>query len=89
MNPNQIETHLKRRPFIPIREYVSDNSSYEIPHLEFAAICMRELAIGIEHLEDSVPERFVYIDPLHVTRIERLERKKPKKNGKPQRKKKS
>jgi hypothetical protein len=57
---------------------MSDGSSYEIRHPEFALVTQRQIAIGIPAGADDVPERAVYCDPLHITRIEVLPESKPR-----------
>lgn len=51
---------------------MSEGSSYEVRHPEFAFVSRREIAIGIPSQADDMPEYAVYCDPLHVTRIELL-----------------
>ena len=78
MNPTQILQHLRREPFRPIRICLSDGASYEVRHPELALVTRTEVAIALENGKDEVPERMVYCDPLHVTRIEPIDGTKPK-----------
>ena len=73
MSPERILEHLRRRPFRPIRIFLSDGSSYEVRHPELALVTRREVVIGLESAEAEVPERSVFCDPLHITRIELID----------------
>ncbi len=70
MRPKQIYEHLRTRPFVPIRIHISDGSHYDVAHPELALVTQLQIAIAIEPMKDDVPLRFVFCDPLHVTRIE-------------------
>jgi len=71
MRPTEIRRHI-RRPFVPIRIHISDGSAYEVLEPEYVYLDQRELAIGIDIDDSGIPERSVYVDPVHVTRIEPL-----------------
>jgi len=73
MSPDRILDHLRREPFRPIRVYLSDGSSYEVRHPELALVTRRELVIALPSAEDRLPERSVFCDPLHITRIEPID----------------
>jgi hypothetical protein len=87
MTPDEIKSHLKRRPFQPIRVHISDGASHVIRHPEMAFVSRSELIIGLDAGANDIPEQTVYCDPLHVTRIEPLggqaSPNSPKGNGKP------
>ncbi len=84
MNSNQILEHLRREPFQPIRICMSDGSSYEVRHPEMALVTRREVVIALPPQEAKLPERSVFCDPLHVTRIELIDRtKRNRKSTKP------
>jgi len=74
MAPNDIASKLGRQPFQPLRVYLSDGSVYEIPESYFAAVSRTELYLGVEPDETGMPQRSVYCDTRHVTRIEPLVR---------------
>lgn len=76
MRPEQIRNHLRKQPFVPIRVFLSDGSTYDIRHPELAAVSRAEVVIGLGDSADNLPEQFAYCDPIHVTRIEPI-------NGKP------
>lgn len=70
MNPERILDHLRREPFEPFFLYMSDGSSYEIRHPELALVTRRQVIIALPTREGKLPDRTVFCDPLHVTRIE-------------------
>jgi hypothetical protein len=73
MRPTQVRDHLKTRPFRPIRVFVSDGSSYEIRHPEMAYVTASQVMIALEMSEDNLPDRVVFCDPVHITRIEPID----------------
>ncbi len=62
---------------------LSDGSCYDIRHPEMAAVSRNVVAIGLEPIKDDVPDRFAYCDPVHITRIEPLDRTKAKRRKTP------
>ncbi len=85
MRAQRILAHLRKIPFVPIRVFISDGSTYDVRHPENAAVSSAEMVIGLEPFEDDVPHRFAYCDPMHITRIEPINGQKPKR-GKTKRK---
>ena len=69
MAPNEIRSHLRRQPFAPFRLYLSDGASYLVKHPEMAIVSMMDVVIAVGG-EKDIPERVVFCDPRHVTRIE-------------------
>ena len=49
-----------------------------VHHPEMALVTRTEVAIALETTAGDLPERMVYCDPLHITRLEPLNAKKPK-----------
>lgn len=78
MRADEIRAHLRRQPFRPIRVYISDGSSYEVGHPEMMFVTRTEVVIGLDPGDGDIPERSVYCDPVHITRIEPLDGKKRK-----------
>lgn len=76
MRPRQIRAHLKSEPFRPVRVHDSDGSSYDIRHPEMAYVTVSQVMIALEMSEDDVPDKVVFCDPLHSTRIEPLDGRK-------------
>lgn len=72
MVPSQIREHLSRVPFKPLRICLSDGSSHSVHHPENAIVTQYDIAIAIEGESGGLPERLVFCDPAHVTRIEPL-----------------
>jgi hypothetical protein len=70
MRADEISKHLRRQPFRPIRVYVSDGSAYDVRHPELMFVSRSEVVIGLDPGTDVIPERSVYCDPVHITRIE-------------------
>jgi hypothetical protein len=73
MRPADIQEHLRRWPFQPLRVHLSDGSAYDIRHPEMAYVSRTELVIGISAGDSRLPARSVYCDPVHVTRIEPID----------------
>jgi hypothetical protein len=69
MNPKDIVAHLKREPFRPLRICISDGSTYDVPHPEFMIVTRTDVAIALKLTEGDLPDRMVFCDPLHITRI--------------------
>ena len=82
MRPKEILTHLRRQPFAPIRVHVSDGASYDVSHPEMMAVTTAVVFIAQPPEADGVPERSVYCDPVHITRIEPLNGTRPKRRPK-------
>jgi hypothetical protein len=72
----EVQPHVRKRPFVPIRIFLSDGSKHDVRHPEFIFVTQREIAIGTPSHGDEIPERSVYIDPIHITRIEPINGKK-------------
>lgn len=70
MTPEAIREHLRRQPFQPFRMCLSDGSVYEVRQPEMVFVMRREIVIGFADPGDELPERAVFCDPLHITRIE-------------------
>ncbi len=70
MHAEEIRRHLNTQPFLPLRFHVSDGSAYEVHDRSLAFISRRELIIGVDVGANELPRRAVYLDPIHVTRIE-------------------
>ncbi len=78
VRPNEILNHLRRKPFDPIRIHISDGASYDVTHPEMMAATTHVVFIAQPPETDGVPERSVYCDPVHITRIEPLDGTKRK-----------
>lgn len=76
MRAQEIQAHMRKRPFVPIRVFLSDGSSHDVRHPEFMLVMQREVIIGILPVGAEIPEHAVYIDPVHITRIEPIDGKR-------------
>ncbi len=71
MGPEEIREKLSVRPFQPLRVHLSDGASFDIRHPEMVLVARRELHIGIaEKPELGIADRTMYVNILHITRIE-------------------
>lgn len=77
MRASEILGHLRTRPFKAIRIHMSDGASYAVRHPEMMAVTTSVVFIAQPPEKDGVPERSVYCDPLHVTRIEPIDGETP------------
>ena len=69
----RIRAILNRRPFRPVRLFLSDGSSHAVPHPEFAWVFGGRVFVGVPaqgaaDLEAEVKE----LSLLHLTRIEEI-----------------
>jgi hypothetical protein len=80
LTPARMKELLNRKPFRPIRLFLSDGSHHDVPHPEFAwvfggRIFVGEVANGSSEGDWPLKELSI----LHVTRVEELRPHKPKK----------
>lgn len=74
-----IREYLQAKPFKPFRLFLSDGSSHEVPHPEFAWVFGSTVFVGVAGKSTKTPEDYVkQVAILHITRIERLPEAKPK-----------
>jgi hypothetical protein len=80
MRAEKIQDHVRKRPFRPLRIHLSDGASYDVLHPDMVVVTRTEVCIGVlrENARDvgEVAERLVYCDPLHVTRIVPIRRRR-------------
>jgi len=81
MRLDEIRAHLHKHPFIPIRVFISDGSHYDVHHPDFMLLSRAEVVIGLDPGTDQFPERNAYLDPIHITRIEPINGKHGRGNG--------
>ena len=77
MRANEILRQQRTRPFKPIRIHLSDGASYDVRHPEMMMVTAAVVFIALAPEKDGVPDRSVYCDPLHVTRIEPINGETP------------
>jgi hypothetical protein len=69
----QIREYLNAKPFRPFRLFMSDGSSHDVPHPEFAWVFGSTIFVGVAGKSTKRPEDYVkQLSLLHVTRIEKL-----------------
>ncbi len=78
MVAEQILELIRREPFEPFRVYVSDGASYDVMHPELMAVSKRIVVIIYypNGYRNGDSERWVYCDPVHITRIEPVPKSK-------------
>jgi len=84
VSPVEIQAFLKQQPFRGMRICISDGREYEVRHPDMVLVTTRQIVIALPAIEHGIPEGVdVYVDPLHVTRVEPLTVRKAARNGKP------
>ncbi|MBI4580720.1 MAG: hypothetical protein HY718_13520 [Planctomycetes bacterium] len=69
MRETTIKDHLRTKPFRPFRLHVSDGASYDIQDPDSIFVLTGRVILGSEPDEAGIPQKAIYIDPIHVTRI--------------------
>ncbi len=72
MIAREILERLRQSPFYGLRVHLSDGQMYEIRHPDMMLVTKTVVVIALPGVTDDVPERTVYCDPVHITRIEPL-----------------
>jgi hypothetical protein len=72
MSPGEIQKLQRATPFTPFRVHDSDGSSYAVRDPHHIVASLRIVIVGIGKVTDGVPTDSIYINPLHITRIEPL-----------------
>jgi hypothetical protein len=71
MSPNELVEDLRRRPFEPLRFYVSDGSVYDIHHPEQCMVSLTTAHVGLAaNPAAHLYERIVRIDCRHIVKVE-------------------
>jgi len=78
MTAYEIKTLMRTRPFQGMRIYISDGESYEVRHPDMVFVTSTIVQIGLEPLDrwDIPTGGSVYVDPVHITRMEPLNGKR-------------
>jgi hypothetical protein len=78
MTPHEIKSQLRTQPFQGIRIYISDGESYEVTHPDMVLVTTSIVQIALPPLDrHGIPTGgSVYVDPVHVTRIQPLNGKR-------------
>lgn len=84
MDPQELASAVRRRPFTPFRLTLTEGSTYDVRHPEFCMVGKRSAIVGLAPL-DEAQQLFDYsvtLDLLHVVKLEPLESlAPPKSNG--------
>jgi hypothetical protein len=81
--PEDVEKKLRRQPFQPFRLYLSDGTAYDVRHPELVLLGRRSLVLGLTGKpEDTLYERTVDVDLLHIVRMENVPSQRRRGNGK-------
>jgi hypothetical protein len=74
MRWEEVHDALRRRPFTPLRLFISDGSAYDIRHPELCVPGHRSVFVGFPGPESAEPvyDRYAIVDLAHVTRLEPL-----------------
>jgi hypothetical protein len=79
LTPTDIREHVKRSPFQPFRVCLSDGRTFEVRHPELCMLGRNAILIGIPDLEeDGLFSRYAQCALLHITGIEPLNGRKPR-----------
>jgi len=82
MPPKDLEKKLRHKPFRPFRMHLTDGTAYDVLHPEMVLLGRRSLVLGFaSRPEQTLCERTVDIDSLHIVRMEYLRSRKPRGNG--------
>ena len=74
MPPEDVQKKLQARPFKRFRMHLSDGTMYDVIHAELVLLGRRSLVLGLaSRPEETVYERTVDIDLLHIVRMEQTE----------------
>ncbi|MFH1110900.1 MAG: hypothetical protein V1790_17130 [Planctomycetota bacterium] len=74
MTAYEIRTLMRARSFQGVRIYISDGESYEVTHPDMVFVTSTIVQIALPPVDDhGIPTGgSVYVDPVHVTRIQPL-----------------
>jgi hypothetical protein len=83
MRRNEMVEALRASPFQPFRVHVSDGTTFDIRHPEMLMVTRQSAVVGILESRDTGESGDVYpqiersttVDLLHVTQIEKLQRR--------------
>lgn len=82
MPTEDLQKKLQTRPFRPFRIYLSDGTEYNVMHPELLLLGRRSLVLGlVNRPEETVYERTIDIDLLHIVRMEQIEATARRGNG--------
>jgi hypothetical protein len=81
MSAEELRDTLQKRPFEPFRLVMTDGVGYEIRHPDLLWVGKRSAMVGLTGKPDqTLYERTIKVDLLHVIRLEPLKATSSKKN---------
>jgi hypothetical protein len=72
----ELRHQIERRPFRPFRIYTSDGREQVITRPDLVFLTRDTLIVGVLEHDDGVPDA-IYLDTLHITRVEPLPQEPP------------
>ncbi len=73
MRVREVRDLVDRRPFRPFRVWVSDGSSHDVADPGLVLVTKDTVYfLGYEEPDDELPSVERLLDPIHITRVERL-----------------
>jgi len=73
MRPEELKALLRRQPFVPIRIYLTDGTTYDVRHPEMGLLTRSTVKIGFEkQVGSGIADDVVYCSLVHVVRVENL-----------------
>ena len=76
MSAKELLAQQRRQPFTGMRLHISDRHAYEVLHPEMMMVTRTLVFIAQPPVKEGVPEQHVYCDPVHITRVEPINRRK-------------
>ena len=74
MGPEQLRQLLRRQPFVPLRLYLTDGTTYDVRHPEKAFVTRSTVEVGSEkELGSGIADKCVYCPLVHIVRVEDLD----------------
>ncbi len=74
MRAEELRNLLSRRPFVPIRFYFTDGTTYDVKHPEMTLLTRSTVEIGLAEKEEArIADRVVYCSLAHIVRVENLD----------------
>ena len=82
MQLQDLQQKLRARPFRPFRIHLSDGAEYDVMHPELLLLGRRSLVLGLaSRPEETIYDRAVDIDLLHIVRMENIDAAARRGNG--------
>lgn len=73
MRYQELQEHLERQPFYPIRLHMSDGSKVEIRHPEMVILGRNTITVGEPSDEPKVADRIRQYSLVHVVQVEQMQ----------------